>query len=119
MSQHGRQFRTNGPNQGFTPASTRPATEPLWITEVGQVGYATPVIGPDNTIYIGTFNDELVAVNPNGTIRWRREITPGHGRRIISASPAVDNDGNIYCVATNAAYVTDHRNSNDAVRDHR
>lgn len=63
--------------------------------EVGPVAYSSPVIAEDGTIYVGNTDGELVAVNPDGTIRWKR-FFPG----AIISSPAVGDDGNIYVIST-------------------
>jgi outer membrane protein assembly factor BamB len=107
-----RQFHGGPGNRGFAFVSTQPANSPKWRTEIGQVGYASPAVSLNGMVYVGTLNDELVAINPNGTIAWRREMTPGHGRSIMSGAPAIDGDGNIYIITTKAAQATDHRDEN-------
>lgn len=102
-----RQFQTNASNQGFIPISTGPADIFKWKVEVGPVSFASPVIGTDDTIYIGNLLTELVAVSPNGTIRWKRTLDQRGST--ISGSPAVDSNGNIYVVTTYRAKVLDHR----------
>jgi outer membrane protein assembly factor BamB len=101
------QFHANGSSQGFIPVSSTPANQSKWSIEVGPVGYGSPVIGDDGTVYIGTLKSELVAVNPDGALKWKRVL----GRRgdKITGSPAVGKDGNIYVVTTRSALVLDHR----------
>lgn len=50
-----------------------------------------PVIGSDGTIYFGSWDNHLYALNPNGTQKWN--YTAGGW---ISASPAISSDGTIY-----------------------
>jgi outer membrane protein assembly factor BamB len=110
-----RQFHADGQNQGFVPIHTEIAAQHKWNIEIGPVGYSSPVIGADNTVYIGTLKGELVAVNPNGTIKWRRSLIGNHPG-IIYASPAVGKDGNIYCISSINAIVRDHRGEKDVTR---
>src|ERR1043165_5943067 len=103
-----RQFHADGRSQGFVPVSTEIAQRAKWSLQVGPVGYGSPVVGPDNTIYIGTLKGELAAINPNGTLKWKRSLSGNHSE-MIPASPAVGRDGNIYAVSTINAIVRDHR----------
>lgn len=52
-------------------------------------------VGPDGTIYVGSTLD-IVALNPNGTVKWRFNQNPG---AFILLGPNVGPDGNIYAVA--------------------
>jgi len=52
---------------------------------------AAPAIGGDGTIYIGSRDKNLYAINPNGVLRWK--FLAGGG---ITSSPAIDRDGTIY-----------------------
>ncbi len=52
---------------------------------------SSPAIGPDGTIYVGSSDSSLYAVNPDGTLKWRNRT----GGRIRS-SPAVAADGTVY-----------------------
>jgi len=52
-------------------------------------------IGADGTIYTGD-ESAIVAVNPNGTLKWRYVENP---RAFILLGPNVGPDGNIYAVA--------------------
>jgi outer membrane protein assembly factor BamB len=62
-----------------------------WVFMVNSQSDSSPAIAPDGTIYFGTFDGRLWAVNPNGTQKWMFRA----GREIKS-SPAVGSDGTIY-----------------------
>jgi len=66
-----------------------------WRTQLaaGEVTslYSSPAIGPDGTIYAGSRDSSLCAVNPDGTLKWRY---PTGGS--IQSSPAVGADGTVY-----------------------
>ena len=87
-----RQFHGSAPNMGWKLRSTNGATRPAWRLDIGDVA-ASPVVDPDGVIYIGSAEGHLIAVNPDGTERWRRT----YGNPII-ASPAVAEDGCIYFI---------------------
>lgn len=72
---------------GFNAVHSTYALPPLkkWSVPVGELSFGSPVIGADGTIYIGNLAGEVVAVNPNGTEKWRTRL----GLPIIS-TPAVD-----------------------------
>lgn len=53
---------------------------------------SSPAIGTDGTLYFGSYDNNLYAVNRNGTLRW--EFTELYGP--IQSSPAVAEDGTIY-----------------------
>jgi outer membrane protein assembly factor BamB len=77
---------------------------------LGDAGTRSPVIGPDGTIYIGTDNGQLVAVQPTGYTKWR--ITLG-GPALGVQTPAVADDGTVYCLLTPSPAVHDHRTSGE------
>ena len=52
---------------------------------------SSPAIGADGTIYFGSDDNFLYAINPDSTFKWRF----GTGGA-IKASPAIGNDGTIY-----------------------
>jgi len=54
---------------------------------------STPRVAPDGTIYVGSIDTGLHAINPNGTLKWARY--PGGS---IESSPALAQDGTIYIV---------------------
>jgi hypothetical protein len=81
-----------------------------WIFDVNTTGgfyeLGPPALGLDGTIYIpaslpngaGTFPGGIVAVNPNGTLKWKFSQPAGLGGRTIIAGPGVGADGNVYAV---------------------
>jgi outer membrane protein assembly factor BamB len=105
---HWHQYQANAASQGFAPLSTIPANSSKWQIEVGRVAFASPVIGLDGTIYIGNLQGELLAINPNGSLKWRRQLDMRGS--FISGSAAIDANGNIYFITTFRAKVRDHRN---------
>ncbi|MFK7846942.1 MAG: PQQ-binding-like beta-propeller repeat protein [Rhodothermales bacterium] len=52
---------------------------------------STPAIAPDGTIYIGSLDNNLYAINPTGTLKWTLDT----GDQIFS-SPTIGPDGTIY-----------------------
>lgn len=54
---------------------------------------SSPAIGSDGTIYIGSDDGRLYAINSNGTLKW--QYTTGTGN-YIDTSPAISSDGTIY-----------------------
>jgi outer membrane protein assembly factor BamB len=51
---------------------------------------SSPAIAPDGTIYVGSMDTNLYALNPNGTIKWTHPAS----LTSISSSPALSPDGN-------------------------
>ena len=51
---------------------------------------SSPAIGSDGTVYVGSFDNNLYAVNPDGTEKWN--YTTGGTVR----SPAIGSDGTVY-----------------------
>ena len=101
----------------------RTRTLPTWLpsqpyaTRHGSRGWAIsapgagPVVGPDGTVYVGTTDGWLLAFDPDGELRWKRD-TPHRG---IGASPVVGGDGSVYVVGLFSA--TDHRDGEPHVRN--
>jgi len=74
-----------------------------WIFETGDGIESSPVIGKDSTIYFGSHDTFLYAVNPNGTLKWKFDMGEQHydenyGGTLKSTmgSPAIAEDGTIY-----------------------
>ncbi len=95
------QFQSGFSGEGFIAVDAELAVPPLLKrdTEVGTsfFGTSSPVIGPDGTIYVGTHNGELVALDPDGNEKWRTVFFDGG---IILSTPAVADDGSIFVVVT-------------------
>lgn len=72
-----------------------------WAFDLGRdrfIDMSSPAISADGTIYIGTtidesYGGELIAVNPDGTEKWRSKNICTNW---IESSPAIDEDGTLY-----------------------
>ena len=53
--------------------------------------YSSPAIGNDGTIYVGSQDSYLYAVNGDGTLKWRFQTGD-----VVRSSPAIAADGTIY-----------------------
>jgi len=49
--------------------STRPS--PAWTYQTGARVFASPVVGHDGTVYVGSLDGQFVALNPDGSLKWR------------------------------------------------
>lgn len=63
----------------------------LWFFETDNLVYASPAIALDGTIYFGSSDGLLYALNPDGSLKWEFEIGGE-----LDSSPALDANGNIY-----------------------
>jgi outer membrane protein assembly factor BamB len=79
-----------------------------WQFETDFEVHAPPVVGADGTIYVGSYDDNIYAVNPNGTERWRSD-TGGD----VRFAPAVTTGGTVYVSSSDAVYSI---NPNGSVR---
>jgi hypothetical protein len=61
-----------------------------WRCQVGDDVYSSPAIGADGTVYVGSADHHLYAIDSTGTLKWR--YLTGD----VSSSPAVGSDGTIY-----------------------
>jgi outer membrane protein assembly factor BamB len=68
----------------------------LWDGSCGSIE-GSPVIANDGTIYIGSRNNYLYALNPDGSRKWRYKT---RGR--IAASPVIGDDGTLYVTTQDA-----------------
>lgn len=93
------QFHADGASAGANFVATDYALRPAWEFEVGEHDFGQPVswpvVGPDGTIYVGNLAGDMIAVEPDGTEKWRATTS----LRILS-SPAVAEDGTVYAVGT-------------------
>jgi len=62
-----------------------------WRYQTGDRVYSSPAIGSDGTIYVGSYDNKLYAINPDGTLKW--SFTTGDN---VHSSPAIGSDGTIY-----------------------
>jgi outer membrane protein assembly factor BamB len=85
-------YRGNLNHTGQSPYDTSSNPGELkWRFETyGQV-ISSPSIGNDGTIYVGSYDYKLYAINPDGTEKW--SFPTSHD---ISLSPAIASDGTIY-----------------------
>lgn len=84
-------------NSGFANVTTAPAGKgSVSVPGLGTIRPgAGPVIAPDGTVYLGTAEGKLIALQADGKPLWSRDITPGQS---IVASPAIASDGSIYVI---------------------
>ncbi|MGG1657972.1 PQQ-binding-like beta-propeller repeat protein [Brevibacillus sp. NRS-1366] len=62
-----------------------------WRFETGAEVFSSPAIGPDGTVYVGSLDNNLYAVDKNGNEKWHFETED----KVVS-SPAIGADGTIY-----------------------
>jgi|GEM_PF-1492334 len=68
----------------------------LWSYDEAPVN-SFPVTGADGTIYIGADDNRLLALNPNGTLKWEYQIAPAGIERSFKPS-AIGADGTLYAI---------------------
>jgi outer membrane protein assembly factor BamB len=78
--------------------SIKPSGTTNWVFNLGSlstslmsVQFPSPAIGPDGTIYVGSFDKKVYAILPNGQKKWTFQMT-----NVTYVSPAIGDDGTIY-----------------------
>lgn len=81
-----------GPRHTGRTAARGPASDPTqrWVYRTGARVYASPVVGADGTIYVGSTDRTLVALTPAGTLRFRYT-----GGDRFYATAALDREGHV------------------------
>jgi len=72
----------------------------FYVGNVGYIGKSAPAISADGTIYFGIHlgtpgysnGGEIIAVNPDGTEKWRKRIADYW----VDSSPSIAEDGTVY-----------------------
>ena len=72
-----------------------------WTFDLGperKIGFSSPAVSADGTVYVGvtigeTSGGELIAVNSDGTEKWRSNIISNEW---IDSSPCINEDGTVY-----------------------
>jgi outer membrane protein assembly factor BamB len=99
-----------GSNDGYVYSYTDGQASPNWHVQLNNTNtapftspnsmYTTPLISPDGTIYIGSNEGYLFALDPSGgTIKW--SYSAGYP---LQSSPIMDASGSIYFGAGNNVY---------------
>ena len=86
-------FRRNAMHTGQGMASGAPGTL-KWKFTTGSPVHSSPTIAVDGTIYVGSWDANAYAINPDGSQKWK--FPTGN---CVFSSPAIGADGTIY-VAT-------------------
>jgi len=83
----------NGPlRRGRTPLLGAQSPTLRWRIS-SEFNYGGPAIGRDGTVYMGTLEGKTLALRPDGTTKWSRQL-PG----AVESTPAILHDGRIAVV---------------------
>jgi len=85
-------FGYNAQHTGQCPYDTSTNNGTLkWKFKTDYPIRSSPAIAEDGTIYVGSDDDYLYAIDPHGTLKWKFKTA-----YVVSSSPAIANDGTIY-----------------------
>lgn len=81
---------------GTTPAASLAACGNLkWAFPTGDFVSSSPAVESDGTIYVGSWDEHLYAINPDGTQKWAFPVTGP----FVYGTPAIGADGTIYATS--------------------
>ncbi len=83
----------NNRNTGRLEEGEELTNQTQWTFETGDMIDGSPVIGPDGSIYIGSYDGHLYALREDGTEIWSYNASSA-----ISSTPVVAENGMIYFV---------------------
>lgn len=84
-------FRQNSQHTGRSLYNGPEVPVLKWSYTTGGDVKSSPAIGADGTIYVGSCDDNLHAINADGSLQW--SYTTGY---YVKSSPAIGADGTIY-----------------------
>ncbi|WP_011308636.1 PKD domain-containing protein [Methanosarcina barkeri] len=84
-------FQRDLNNSGQSSYNGPQTNNSIWTYTATKQISSSPAIGTDGTIYIGSYDNKLYALNSDGTLKW--SYTTGNR---ISSSPAIGVDGTVY-----------------------
>jgi outer membrane protein assembly factor BamB len=100
-------FHGNPKHGGVSPYDTSHVDGTMiWEFDTGGAIESSPVISKDGTIYVGSHNGYLFAINQDGTEKWRFDAGPPsyderwNVSKSIMATPAIASDGTIYVLSS-------------------
>ena len=62
-----------------------------WSFSTGNIVIASPAIGADGTLYLGSYDGKLYAINSDGSSKWTKNTVWW-----IRVTPAIGTDGTVY-----------------------
>jgi outer membrane protein assembly factor BamB len=90
-------FQGNVRHTGLSPYKTNFNNgEVKWRYNFDAGYYSSPVIGPNNEIYISSYDHILYAIYPNGELKWNYTLD-----EMSQSTPAIASDGTIYLTSGN------------------
>ncbi len=96
----------NQMHTGLSPYDTSHVNGAIkWTFETGDGIESSPTIAEDGTIFFGSHDGYLYALNPDGTLKWKyKPAEPIYDERwkhyaAILSSPAIAEDGTVYVIA--------------------
>ncbi|MBV9323376.1 MAG: PQQ-like beta-propeller repeat protein [Chloroflexi bacterium] len=73
-------------------APSGPSPQMVWSVDLGATRVmASPTVGPEGTIYVGTAAGQLFAVTSDGKVKWTAMTGP-----TLKSAPALGSDGTVY-----------------------
>ena len=64
----------------------------LWEFQIRSFVFSSPAIGSDGTVYVGSWDKKLYAINGKSEVKLWEFETGG----FVSSSPAIGSDGTVY-----------------------
>ena len=84
-------FHDNVSHTGLSPYVGSQTGSLKWKFQTGNVIDSSPAIGSDGTVYFGSDDNYLYALNSDGSLKWKFQTGDS-----ISSSPAISADGTVY-----------------------
>ncbi|WP_025228943.1 PQQ-binding-like beta-propeller repeat protein [Fimbriimonas ginsengisoli] len=70
-----------------------------WLLDVGateQFVYTMPAVGEDGAIFVDSLAGHMIAVNPNGTLRWKSSFSTYQSADLEGRGPMIGKDGTVF-----------------------
>jgi outer membrane protein assembly factor BamB len=81
-----------GSPQGINQTSKAKIGTPIWEFETGGNVLSSPAIGSDGTVYVGSADNKLYAINGKSGVKLWEFQTGGR----VDSSPAIGSDGTVH-----------------------